>query len=172
MLNKDIANAINDQITNELYSSNAYLAVASFMDSLGLKVLAGFFFQQSGEERTHALKLLNYLLNVGATPVVASVPGPRNEFKDVEDAIQHSLNQEITVTRQINNLMTLAHKHDDYATASFLRWFVDEQVEEQASMNDLLLLVRNAGPHNLLLVEDRLLKTGKVSLAPADGEAE
>ncbi|MBI1291557.1 ferritin [bacterium] len=171
MLTKDLAVAINDQVVNELYSSNAYLAVATYMDTLGLKVLAGFFFQQSSEERGHALKLLHYLMSVGATVTIGTVPAPRGTFESVEDAIQHSLNQEITVTNQINALMGLAHKHDDYATASFLKWFVDEQVEEQASMNDLLLLVKNAGPHNFLLVEDRLLKTGKVSLA-ADPEAE
>jgi ferritin len=169
MLHKELEAAINEQIINELYSSNAYLAVASYLDTLGLKVLSGFFFQQSGEERGHALKLLQYLLNVGADVRIGKVEAPRHDFKSVEDSIEHSLAQEVRVTEQINRLMGLAHRHDDYATASFLKWFVDEQVEEQASMNDLLLLVRNAGPANLLLVEDRLLKMGKVTL-PAESE--
>jgi ferritin len=167
MLHNEVAQSINAQITNELYASNSYLSIASFMDCLGLKVLAAHFFQQSGEERAHALKLLHYLLNVGAEVTLGQIAAPRSKFDNVEQAIQHSLDQEMTVTKQINTLMGLAHKHEDYATASFLKWFVDEQVEEQASMNDLLMLVRQAGPHNLLLVEDRLLKQG-VSLATAD----
>jgi ferritin len=160
MIEKEVQEALNEQITNELYASNAYLAVASYMDVQGLKVLAAFFFSQSEEERTHAMKLLHYLLDVDGKVRIAAVPEPANVFDSVEDAVRASLDHEITVTGQIHRLMDLAHEHKDYATVSFLKWFVDEQVEEQASMNDLLALIRHAGPNNLLLVEDRLMKQG------------
>lgn len=159
-MHADLAREMNAQIVNELYASNAYLAVASYMDGLGLKVLAAHFFKQSAEERTHALKLLHFLLSVGENADLGAVPAPKAGFTSVEQAIEESLEQEKTVTEQINALMSMALKQEDHATASFLKWFVDEQVEEQASMNDLLLLVRHSGPHNLLLVEDRLLKQG------------
>ena len=160
MVSKDIADALNKQIVNELHASNAYLAVASHMDALGLKVLATFFFRQSDEERGHAMKILRYLLDVGGTVRVGAIPEPKADFESVEQAVQNSLDHEIEVTSQIHNLMALADDRRDYATASFLKWFVDEQVEEQSTMNDLLALVQMAGAKNLLLVEDRLMKQG------------
>lgn len=160
MIEKELEAAMNRQVVNELYASNAYLTVASYMDMQGLKVLAGFFFKQSEEERTHALKFVHYLLDVGGRPVIGPIPEPKTDLANVEAAVQRSLEQEIEVTRQINELMALAQTNNDYAAVSFLRWFVDEQVEEQAAMNDLLALIRHAGPNNLLLVEDRLMKQG------------
>ena len=168
MLNKTLQDAINEQIAYELYSSNAYLGVASYMDSLGLKVLAAHFMTQSDEERMHAKKFMHYLMEVGATVQVGAIDACASHFDSVEAAVKASLDQEMRVTERINGLMGLAHEQKDYATASFLKWFVDEQVEEQATMNDLLMMVRHAGPH-LLLVEDRLLKQG-VTLPTAGGE--
>lgn len=169
MASKEIIAALNQQIVNELYASNSYLAVASHMDSLGLKVLASFFFRQSDEERGHALKFLHFVLEIGGRVQLGTVSQPKVDFQSVEEAVQNSLNQEVEVTGQIHQLMSLAQDHRDYATASFLKWFVDEQVEEQSSMQDLLALVQMAGPTNLLLVEDRLLKQG-VQPKAAGGE--
>lgn len=162
MISKQLEKALNEQIVNELFSSNAYLAVAAYLDGEGLKVLAAHFLKQSDEERTHALKLMRYLLDVSGKLNIGVVAAPLGKFKSVEHAVRNSLEQEQLVTAQINGLMGLAHKEDDYATASFLKWFVDEQVEELASMGDLLMLVQKAGEANLLLVEDRLLKQGVV----------
>ena len=172
MISKSLEKAINEQIVNELYSSNAYLSIASYMDSEGLKVLSAYFFKQSQEERTHAIKLLRYLLDVSGNVAIGQVPAPPLKFKSVEHAVKVSLDQEQTVTGQINNLMGLSHKENDYATASFLKWFVDEQVEELSSMNELLLLVQKAGEVNLLLVEDRLLKQGVQLAKPGAGDGE
>ncbi len=160
MISDKMTKAINVQIVNELFSSNAYLAIASYMDSLGLKVLAKRFFQQSEEERVHAMKLLKYLLDVGVNVVIGSIPEPKNQFESVEDAVTSSLRQEEVVTRQINDLMTLAHQENDYATASFLKWFIDEQVEEIATVSELLQLVKLAGEERILMVEDRLMRMG------------
>ncbi|MBI5154371.1 ferritin [Candidatus Poribacteria bacterium] len=158
MISERMQKALNEQIVNELFASNSYLGIAAFMDSLGLKVLAEHFFKQSAEERGHALRILKYLLDVSAAVRIRPIPGSKGGYASVEEAVRTSLEQEITVTGQINDLMTLAHEEKDYATASFLRWFVDEQVEEQATMSDLLQLVQMAGDTNLLLVEDRLLR--------------
>ncbi len=166
MISKEIASALNEQIVHELHASNSYLAIASFMDGRGLKILAGFFFRQSAEEREHAMKILRYLLDVDGDVRIGSIPEPKADFQSVEEAVQTSLDQEIEVTGQIHRIMGMADDARDYPTASFLKWFVDEQVEEQSSMNDLLALVQMAGPNNLLLVEDRLLKQGA---APAEG---
>ncbi|MCC5877340.1 MAG: ferritin [Candidatus Sumerlaeia bacterium] len=170
MIDKKLEDAINEQIVYELYSSNTYLSVASFMEEQGLKVLNAHFLKQSEEERDHAMKFIGYLQEVNGAVRIGAIPEPPQSFKSVEDAVAKSLKQEEEVTRRINNLMSMAHDQKDYATASFLKWFVDEQVEEQASMNDLLLMVRHAGPH-LLLVEDRLLKQGVKLATPGEAGA-
>jgi ferritin len=163
MIPASIEKAINDQICNELYASNSYLQIASYFDSLGLKVLAKKFFDQSAEERTHALKFLNYLLEVGGSVSINGIPAPNQQFQSVADAVERSLKQEQIVTAQINAIMKLAHENHDYATASLLKWFIDEQVEEEASVSELLQLVKMAGDANLLLVEERLLRASKES---------
>lgn len=160
LISKEMQDKINEQIVHELFSSNAYLGIASYCDSLGLKVLAGRFFEQSEEERGHALKFLQYLLDVGAKVEMGAIPQPKSDFKSVEEAVKTALEQEVTVTNQINALMALAQKEDDYATASFLKWFIDEQVEEVATIGDLLQLVQLAGDDRILMVEDRLMRTG------------
>lgn len=167
MLEKNLEAAINEQIIYELYSSNTYLQVAAYMEAQGLKVLSSHFIRQSEEERQHAMKFITYLQEVNGSVRIGAIPQPPQTFDSVEDAVAKSLAQEEEVTRRINNLMTMACKSDDYATQSFLKWFVDEQVEEQASMNDLLLMIRHAGPH-LLLVEDRLLKQGVKLSSPGE----
>jgi ferritin len=164
-ISQKMQDGINQQIVNELYSSNAYLAIAGYMDSEGLKVLAAHYLKQSAEERAHAMKLLHYLLDVGASVFVGAIPEPQNTFKSVEEAVKSALVQEELVTRQINDLMDLAHSDKDYATVSFLQWFVDEQVEEVSSASDLLQLIRMAGKDRILLVEDRLMRTGTQPIA-------
>lgn len=159
MISKEMNAAINTQIANELHSHNAYLAIASYMESLGLKVLGAHFFAQASEERDHALKFLRYLLDIGADVQISSISDVCNEFESVEAAVAGALEQEKRVTGQIHDLMSLAHKEQDFPTISFLKWFVDEQVEEEASMSDLLQLVQRAGSEHLILVEDRLSRS-------------
>jgi len=164
MISDSLTKSINEQIANELYASNSYLQIAAYFDALGLKVLAAFFFRQSDEERMHAMKLLKYLLEVGKKVKFGQIKAAKADYKSPEDAIQTSLDQEIVVTNQINSLMKEATTNNDYATQSFLKWFVDEQVEEVASMSDLLQLVKLAGEERILMVEDRLLRAGGVTL--------
>src|SRR5690606_29273740 len=159
-----LAQSINDQIANELHASNSSLHIAAYFDGLGLKVLASFFFRQSDEERMHATKLLKYLLEVGKKVKFGQIKAAKSDYKSPEDAIQTALDQEIVVTNQINALMKEATANNDFATQSFLKWFVDEQVEEVSSMSDLLQLVKLAGEERILLVEDRLLRAGGVTL--------
>lgn len=158
MISSRLLEGFNQQIVNELHAMTSYYAIASYMDSQDLKVLAAHFFKQADEERDHALKLLGFLLEVGAKSRIGAIPEPRNAFSSVREAVEHALENERTVTTQINALMKIAHEDDDYASVSFLRWFVDEQVEEVASMNELLGLIDRAGDAHLLLVEDRILR--------------
>lgn len=169
MISQKMADAINEQIKNEFYSAWLYLAMAFKMESMSLKVFAQWFFQQEAEERMHATKMCNYLLDQGHEVVLTELDKPKNDYKTVEEIVAHTLEHEIEVTNMINNLVNIASEEKDNATFNFLQWFVEEQVEEVATANELLDLVKLAGPNNMLLLEERVKQQ---VAARASGSAE
>ena len=152
MISQAMNKKLNEQITAELSAAHSYLAMACALDGMGLKVLAKRFFAQASEEREHAMKFIGYVLEVGGTVTLDSVNKPAGEYESVEAIVRAALESEQKVTRMINDLVSLADSEKDYASRSFLNWFVDEQVEEVSSMTDLLSLVQLAGG-NMLQVE-------------------
>jgi len=147
---------LNEQITNELGASHAYMGMASAFDKMGLKLLSKRFEQQSDEERGHAMKILKYIQDIGGTVMLDAIPKPQPVNPVPRAVVEAALQSELTVTRQIYDLVSLAEQERDYATRSFLQWFVDEQVEEVDQMSELLQLMTIAGEANLLTVESRL----------------
>ena len=152
-LKEKIIQPFNDQIASEFAASAQYIAIAAHFDDMGLKELANFFYSQSDEERTHAMKFIHFMLESEVKPTIPSVPELRNDFDNPADAVQFALEQERKVTAQINHLVDLSISESDHAANSFLQWFVSEQVEEVDTMNTLLQTIKLAGD-NLLLVED------------------
>src|SRR5688572_12457422 len=130
--------AINEQIGNEFAASLQYIAIAAHFAGEGLAELANHFFKQSAEERQHAMKFVTYLLEAGGRVELSSIPAPQAAFKNAEEAVLLSLEQEKKVTDQINNLANLAIEQGDHITRTFLSWFVTEQLEEVSSMDNLL----------------------------------
>lgn len=161
MISNDMMIGLNKQIVNELSASHHYLAMAYAFEGMGLKVFAQRFFKQAEEERGHALKIGRYVLEVGGRVVLDAVSRPRGDYASARQIIEAAVESEKTVTRQINSLVAHAEKEKDFATRSFLQWFVDEQVEEVASMSDLLQMITLAGDQNLFQVEGRLLNAMK-----------
>lgn len=153
IIKEPLADAINGQIRNEFMASAQYIAIAVYFDAQTLPDLASFFYRQSLEEREHAMKMVNFLLETGAHPIIPDLPPLKNEFEDAADAVGYALEQEKKVTDQINDLVSLSIEHNDHISNNFLQWFVDEQVEEVDSMSTLLATVKHAGP-SLLLVEE------------------
>ena len=143
---------LNDQIGAEFAAAHAYLAMSCAFDRMALKVLAKRFLNQHDEERGHAMKILHYVLEVGGTVSLEAIAKPKKDYKNMEAIVSTALQNEKDITTKINDLMTLAGSEKDYATSSFLQWFVDEQVEEVSSMTDLLNVVKLAGD-NMLQVE-------------------
>ncbi len=143
---------LNEQITAEFSAAHAYLAMACIFDNMSLKALAGRFFKQYHEELEHAMRIVRYVLEVGGTVTLDAVAKPKKDYKNVEAIVAASVENEKDITGKINDLVALADKEKDYATRSFLQWFVDEQVEEVSTMTDLLNLVKLAG-NNVLQVE-------------------
>ena len=152
-ISKAMADLMNAQVGNELGASNQYLQIASYFDGESLSKLAKFFYNQSEEEREHAMKFVHYLMDVGAELSLAAIPAANTDIGTAEKAFEMSLNWELEVTSQINAMMELAIQEKDYASQAFLGWFVTEQVEEVSTMENMLQVVRKAGEKNLLMVE-------------------
>lgn len=157
MISKVMNASLNKQIANELGASHKYLAMAYCFDDMGLKVFAKRFGQQADEERGHALKIARFIQDVGGRVVFEALDKPKGDYKSAKEIVQAALDSELTVTKQINELVAQSEKEKDYATRSFLQWFVDEQVEEVSSMTELLKLVAMAGEQFLFQIEGRLM---------------
>lgn len=155
-LSKKMVKELNAQLGRELSAANQYLAMAIYLDDRSLKELASFFYAQSDEERQHAIKFLHYLLQANEKPIVPEVPKPIAEFESIEQIAEMGLQQEQEVTRCIHALVDLALQEKDHTTNHFLQWFVEEQLEEEATFSELLDVVRQS--ENLLLVEQYVFR--------------
>ena len=129
---------LNVQIGNELAAHNQYLAVAVHFDALTMPRMAAFFYGQALEERDHAMMMVQYLLDTDADVTIPGVDAPESAFADVVAPIELALDQEKRVTEQINSLLRIAREENDFASEQFMQWFIKEQVEEVATMSDLL----------------------------------
>ena len=152
-ISKAMSDLMNAQVGNELGASNQYLQIASYFDGESLSKLAKFFYDQSEEEREHALKFVHFLMEVGAELSVPSIPATNTDVGSAENAFEMSLGWEQEVTSQINAMMDQAIQEKNYASQAFLQWFVTEQVEEVSTMEGMLDVVRKTGEKNLLMVE-------------------
>ncbi|MFT3872450.1 MAG: ferritin [Nocardioides sp.] len=136
---------LNVQIGNELSAHNQYLSCAVYYDALTMPQMAAFFYSQALEERGHALMMVQYLVDTDTDVVIPGVEAPQSSFADVVEPVQLALDQEKRVTEQINTLLRIAREESDFASEQFMQWFIKEQVEEVATMTDLLAVVtRNA----------------------------
>jgi len=135
------ADQLNAQIGNELAAHNQYLACAIYYDALTMPQMAAFFYGQALEERDHAMMMVQYLLDTDADVAIPAVDAPTNDFADITAPVALALAQERRVTEQINALLRTAREEHDYASEQFMQWFIKEQVEEVATMSDLLAVV-------------------------------
>jgi ferritin len=129
---------LNTQIGNELAAHNQYLACAVYYDALTMPQMAAFFYAQALEERAHAAMMIQYLLDTDSEVTIPGVEAPVNGFADVVAPVTLALDQEKRVTDQINGLLKTAREESDFASEQFMQWFIKEQVEEVATMSDLL----------------------------------
>jgi ferritin len=132
---------LNNQIGNELAAHNQYLACAVYYDALTMPRMAAFFYGQALEERDHALMMVQYLLDTDADVSIPGADAPQTSFDSVVAPVALALDQEKRVTEQINGLLRIAREESDFASEQFLQWFIKEQVEEVATMTDLLAVV-------------------------------
>lgn len=138
MMKKPVAEALNDQINAEFYSAYLYLSMAGALEDMGLRGFANWMRIQAREETGHGMKIFNHLIERGARVTLTAIKAPPTEWPDVLTIVKESLKHEQHVTGRINALVDLAIKESDHATNAFLQWFVDEQVEEEASLEEIV----------------------------------
>ena len=144
-LNPRIETALNQQINQEMAAAYSYLAASAWLDAENLKGFAGWMAIQRTEELEHAKRLIDYLLDRGGRLDLAAVAKPKADFENIREVFDAALASEQQNTRSIHELYKLAIEENDYATQSFLKWFIDEQVEEERIMNDAIGLLDHAG---------------------------
>jgi bacterioferritin B len=144
MVAPEFAAQLNEQIAHEYAAHQQYVACAVYYESETLPQLARFFYRQALEERDHAMMMVKYLLDAGALAVVPGVVAPQTGFSDVTEPVALALDQERRVSQQINALVATARAEGDYTSEQFMQWFIKEQIEEVATMSDLLRVVERS----------------------------
>ncbi|HWK28844.1 MAG TPA: ferritin [Solirubrobacter sp.] len=148
---------LNEQIAHEYAAHQQYVACAVYYDAETLPQLARFFYAQALEERDHAMMMVQYLIDADADVVIPGVSAPQVAFEDVVEPVALALAQEKRVTEQINALAALARAEGDYTSEQFMQWFIKEQVEEVATMSDLLRVVERSRD-DVMDVEDYIAR--------------
>lgn len=148
MISQKMADALNEQMNFEFYSSTIYLSMSAYCNHKGLDGFASWFYNQYQEEMIHAMKMYDYILDQGQAIDLAACPKPERDFGSTLDIFETTLDHEREVTKRIYDLVDLALEERDHGTNSFLQWFVNEQVEEEStvcSIIDKVKLVESTG---------------------------
>ncbi len=162
--------ALNNPITLEANATSNYLAMASWCEVTGYQGGADYFYAQSDEERTHMLKIVHYLNDVGSTATIPATKAPASLYKSLEGLIKTALKNEQIVTKAIHKMVEITQKEKDHSTYAFLEWFVNEQVQEETKFETLLQKFDLIGRDKLAINEiDKILATD--AAAPADTTA-
>lgn len=158
MITSKIASLLNEQIAKEQYAAQYYLAMSAWFTSRDLEGIANYFRVQSKEELMHADKMFDYLADVGGEIQILAISQPPNEFIDALDVFEKALEHEKSVTRSIFNIVKAANDEGDFATTSFLQWFINEQVEEESSASLLVSKIKMVrdNPSALYLFDQEL----------------
>lgn len=134
----NIKQAINDQIQAEFNSAYVYLAMSAHAESQGWSGTASWLRMQAEEEKEHAMKFYNFMIERDSEVELQALPKPEGEFDSLQEVFEKSLEHEQAITKKIHDLYELAKQEQDHALESFLKWFLDEQVEEEDMIRDIL----------------------------------
>ena len=158
MLSSKIQDAFNDQINAELFSSYLYLSMSAYFESQNLKGMASWMQVQAQEEHAHAMKFFDFIHERGGKVVLAKLDAPKVEWSSPLQAFEEAYKHECMISGRINDLVNLAINEKDHAANVFLQWFVTEQVEEEATaqeIRDKLRLV-SGNPVALFMIDQEL----------------
>lgn len=167
----EVIDILNHQIQMEATASAAYLAMAAWCDQHGWEYSAEHFYKQSDEERMHMLKLFRYVTDMGAAAVSPKIDEVQHDFSALREVFETALDNEIKVTESISRIIEACRKASDFATESFMQWYVQEQVEEEFVARRALELFDIMGESgtDLILLDERI---PKIAYKEADGASE
>lgn len=156
MITEKLQQAINEQITAELWSSNLYLAMSFYLDKEGFSGMASWMKKQSDEEKDHACEMAAYLVKRGGQAKVDKVDVVPNDFGTPLEVFEQVYEHECRVSRMIDALVDVASAEKDKATQDFLWGFVREQVEEEATASGIVDMIKRAGATGAYMVDAKL----------------
>lgn len=133
MISQKIQDELNTQLNAEFYSSYFYLSMSAYFESNDLQGFSRWFRVQANEEYSHAMKIFNYIYQIGGVVKLMKIDGPKTDWDSFLEVFEDTFEHEQKVTKSINTLLDLSMTEKDYATVNFLQWFVSEQVEEEAT---------------------------------------
>ncbi len=155
MLNEKVEQALLAQIEKEMYSSNLYLAMASWAERNGFEGVSQWMYAQSDEERVHMLKFVTYVNERGGKAVIPALEQPPVEFDGIMDLFEKTYEHEQFVTQSINDIVAIMQEVKDFNSQQWIQWFVTEQLEEEASVSSILDKLKLIGPNGSLYLFDR-----------------
>jgi ferritin len=153
MLNKSVEKALVEQIEKEGYSSNLYLAMASWAENNGFKGIAEWLYAQADEERLHMLKFVKYVNERGGKSVITAIQQPSAQYNGVKELFAEVLKHEQFVSQSINDIVGVSYDSKDFTTVTWLQWFVNEQIEEEASVQEIIDKINLLGADNLYMFD-------------------
>jgi ferritin len=158
MLAKKLQDVLNEQINKEFFSEYQYLQMVAYFEDMELKGFANYFHVQAQEEHYHAMKLFNFVIDLGGQVKLKAIDAPKASFKSIIEVIEASLEHERFISDSINKIVDKAVLENNHAVVSFLKWYIDEQVEEEANITNLLAKVKliNGEGQGLLMIDNEL----------------
>jgi len=153
MIPKKIEKILNEQIEKEGYSSNLYLAMATWTDKEGYSGIAKWLFAQAEEERMHMMKFVDFITERGGHAIIPAFEKPPIEFEDINKMFHQVLEHEKYITGTINDIVALAMKENDFATHNWIQWFVTEQIEEESSVQTIIDKLTMLGDKNMYIFD-------------------
>lgn len=152
MLKKRLLDALSQQVNAEYYSAYLYLAMSAAADGMGLKGASSWLFAQAQEEMAHGTHIYQYILERGETPSFAAIDLPKTDYENIGEIFAEVLNHEQKVTGLCNAIATIAMEEADHAAYQFMMWFVNEQVEEEASVSEIINKLGFIGENTAMLL--------------------
>lgn len=166
MLPKKVEKILNVQVEKEGYSSQLYLAMASWAEGQGLKGVSGWLYAQSDEERIHMLKFVKYINDRDGQAIITEIKKPPVDYPGIKELFDMVLEHEKFISKSINEIVALCTAENDLTTHNWIQWFVTEQIEEEASVKEIIDKLKLVGEHNLYMFDRDIM-----SMRGAGGEA-
>jgi len=153
MLTKSIENILNVQVEKEGYSSNLYLAMASWAETNGYKGISRWLYAQAEEERVHMLKIIAFINERAGSAIIPAFKKPPVSYNNIKDMFTEVLKHEQYISNSINEIVAKTLEEKDFTTHNWIQWFVTEQIEEESQSREILDRINLAGDKHLYLFD-------------------